>query len=449
MKSKVFHVLMAILFCLLCSVGTGVAQESNIQKDSEVTGDYDLERCVKRALEANPSIVSARAALKGAEYGVDAATGEFFFKVKGEYGYTKYDRKRTTGYGYRDQWAANLSLSQPLFTGFRLLSSYQKAKLARKQSDMQLYNAELVIIKDVQSNFLNLLKARMDVKSAKDSVERLKSQLKVNNAYYEVGLYPRVDVLQAEVELATAEQNLLSARNTVSTQKAKLNTLLNLPLDAEIMYVGTLDCVPGSFDLKTCLTKAYKDRPDLKIALKSVEIAFKDAKIASSSFYPEVTADADYYRGGNDPDTNGGDGWSHAASEYWTVGVNMNWTMFEWGADYNDWKKTKETINQLQAELENTRLNAGFEVKRALLNLQEAADRILVGRKSVESAKESYRMALARYQAQVGTNNDVLDAQARVSESEAKLNTALADYNTALSALYVAMGEKNPGLKAS
>lgn len=446
MKSRVLYILALAACCTLCLMGNVFAQQEDVQKKADVTGDYTLERCVTRALEANPSILAARAALKGAEYGVDAATGEFLFKVSGDYGYTHYDRDQT--YGDNDQWVAHLGLSQPLFTGFRLLSSYQKSKLLNEKSDFQLYNAELIVIQDVQSNFLSLLKARMDVKSAEDSVERLKSQLKVNNAYYDVGLYPRVDVLQAEVELATAEQDLLTARNTVSIQEAQLNTLLNLPLDADINYVGSLDYAPTQFDLKLCLERAYKTRPDLKIAFKSVETALKDAKIAASSFYPQVSADLDYYRSGDDPDVDGGDNWSHSASENWQVGVNMNWTMFEWGADYHDWKQTKETVNQLQAELEKSRLNAGFEVKRSLLSLKEAADRIRVGRKSVESAKESYRMAMARYQAQVGTNNDVLDAQARVSESEAQLNTALADYNTALSTLYVAMGEKNPGLEA-
>jgi outer membrane protein TolC len=55
-------------------------------------------------------------------------------------------------------------------------------------------------------------------------------------------------------------------------------------------------------------------------------------------------------------------------------------------------------------------------------------------------------MALARYQAQVGTNTDVLDAQANVSSSEAQLIQALADYQNALSTLFIAMGEKNAGL---
>jgi outer membrane protein TolC len=121
--------------------------------------------------------------------------------------------------------------------------------------------------------------------------------------------------------------------------------------------------------------------------------------------------------------------------------------IFQWGADYYESKQYDEMVKQMQADLENTRLNAGFEVKSAILNLQEAADRISVAKKSVVAAEEAYRMAVARYQAQVGTNTDVLNAQERLSMAEAQLSQALADYGTALSALYVAMGEKNLGLK--
>jgi outer membrane protein TolC len=56
---------------------------------------------------------------------------------------------------------------------------------------------------------------------------------------------------------------------------------------------------------------------------------------------------------------------------------------------------------------------------------------------------------MARYQAQVSTNNEVLNAQSRLSGSEAELIQALADYQVALARLYVAMGVKNPSLKTN
>jgi outer membrane protein TolC len=125
----------------------------------------------------------------------------------------------------------------------------------------------------------------------------------------------------------------------------------------------------------------------------------------------------------------------------------MSYTLGAGGAtQVLDTLKADENVSQIMAELEKIKLDAGYEVKEALLNIVEARDRIEVAHKSVAAATESYRMALARYQAQVGTNTDVLDAQANVSSSEAQLIQALADYQNALSTLFIAMGEKNAGL---
>ena len=55
-------------------------------------------------------------------------------------------------------------------------------------------------------------------------------------------------------------------------------------------------------------------------------------------------------------------------------------------------------------------------------------------------------MALARYQEQVGTNFDVLDASSKLTTAQASLTSAKADYLTALAQIYVAMGEFHPDL---
>ena len=305
---------------------------------------------------------------------------------------------------------------------------------------------ELTLISSVQTNFLSLLRARMDVKSAEDSVARLESQLEVITAFFDVGLRPRAEVLDSEVDLATARQDLLIARNQVSIQESQLNTLLNIPIESEVDYVGELERFPFDMTLREALSRAYAGRPDLDIGQKSVEIAEKDVTIAASSFYPQVDADWDYTNRGVDAGLSRDGVYPHASKEFWTLGVTASMTLFEWGSDYYDFKQTEETVKQVEAELEDTRLNAGFEVKQALLNINEAADRISVAEKSVTAAEEAYRMAVARYQAQVGTNTDVLNAQARLTNSEAQLSQALADYSTAVSTLYVAMGEKNLGL---
>ena len=453
MRFKRFLALALAAVVLTAFSGMAFAQDADpamatgaeVQAEN-ISGSFDLERSVKRALAINPNMTAIRSQLQGARFGARSSLGRFGPSLGGSYGYMNYGRKLSTS-GKNDDWTGSININQPVFRGFNLLATWQKAQLTEESTQASLTNVELSLISSVQSNFLSLLKARMDVRSATDSVTRLESQLKVISAFYEVGLKPKAEVLDAEVDLATARQDLLTAQNQVSTQMAQLNTLLNIPLEADVDYVGELSNIPFSLTLKECLTRAYNGRPDLLIGKKSVELAQKDTTIAASSFYPSVDADWNYYNKGIDAGLNGGGSYSQSASEYWTVGVKASMTIFEWGADYYDYKKYEETVKQVEAQLEATRLNAGFEVKTAILNINEAADRILVAQKSVEAAEEAYRMAVARYQAQVGTNTDVLNAQSRLTISEAQLSQALADYGTAISTLYVAMGEKNLGLQ--
>lgn len=456
-RKKALRTLPALALALcLAAPAVSLAQENAAPAAQEqgaaqpIPSTLDLRQAVEYGLANNPTMLSARAQLLGSEYDQNSAMADFLPTATANYGVINYDQQPKSGgvkSGDQTTWTAQLNLSQPVFTGFKLLSTFQKAKLTKEQNEAKLTQTELSLIGAIQTNYLAHLKAKMDVKSAEDSLERLRSQLKVTTAFYDVGLKPRLDVLQAEVDEANAQQDLLKAKNSLDTTRAKLNSLLNLPLEAPVTYVGELNYLPFSLGLTDCLNRAYKARPDILIGVKSVGMAEKDKTIAGSTFYPQVSADYNYYKKGDSPSVNDSKYLSNAQREYWTVGANASWTFFQWGSTYNKFKSGGEAVNKMRADLENTKLGAGFEVKQYLLNQREAADRISVARKSVEASRESYRMALARYQAQVGTNTDVLDAQAKVSTSEASLSQALADYQTALSNLYVAMGEKNPPLE--
>jgi outer membrane protein TolC len=434
-------------------------EQATVQVPQAVTdGDVDadmtltLKECVELGLKQNPTIIAARKNLLAAESDVKRQRGAFGAPVTTTYGYTHYSDQPRNGdmkADYQDKWAFTAKISQPIFKGFELLSKYQKTKLQRESTEASLYNAELTLISNIQTSFLTLLQGRMEVKSKQDSVARLQSQLDVIQAFYQVGLRPRVDVLQAEVELANAEQDLLIAKNSVDSKVARLNTLLNLPIEKKVNYSGELTYLPFSMTLDQCIGKAEKGRPDLKIARKAVEISEKDVTLAESGYYPDLTADFNYSSAGGDPSVSKNKYNYENRPDSWNVGANVNWEVFSWGQTYYDSKRAEENVKKIKAEYDNTRLEAEYEIKDQMLSLKAAADRIGVGRKSVEAGREGYRMAMARYQAQVSTNNEVLNAQSRLSDSEAQLIQALSDYQVALAKLYVAMGDMNPSLKTN
>ncbi|WP_084604618.1 TolC family protein [Desulfonatronum thioautotrophicum] len=402
---------------------------------------FTLEQAVQQGLRANPRMNAVRAALRGSEFGEKSARAARLPALSANYGFA-YDDKPVTG-GDREAWTLNVNLNQPLFTGWRLLSSQQRAQLFTEQVQAEVANIELNLILIIQEQFLELLKARENVRSAQDSVIRLQSQLQNAQAFFDVGLRPKLDVLQAEVDLAQAEQVLLIARNAVATQSARLNTLLNLDLTSPAEYVGELVYLPYQPDLDDSLDRAFRQRPDIALARKAEEIADKDVAITASDRYPQVSADLDYFRRGDDPGTSGS---RSRPDPWWTAGVNLRWQAFDWGRTRYATDQARQNVLRLREETANLHLEVSFDVKSLHLKLDEAAARIAVAQKALEEAREGFRIAQARFQAQVGTNTDVLDAQARLTRSEADLTDAMADYQLTLARLFAATGERNPGL---
>lgn len=410
------------------------------------TETLTMRDAVEMGIKANPSILAAREALMASDYAVKSAKAAFGPSMSTQYGYTRLDeRPQSFGQnaGTLDNWELAFNVHQPLFTGFNLLTTHEKAILQKEQVASQIDNAELQLTVAIQDAFLRLLQTRENVRSAEDSLVRLRSQLKVNAAFYEVGLRPKLDMLQAEVDVATAEQLLLAATNNEATVKAQLNTLLGKSVDADVEYVGELRYFPISLTLQDCLERAANERPDLRIARQAVMLAEKDKDLAAVPYYPQVGADFNYIRAGEDPMVHGGD--YHTPSQ-WNAQLGLKWTFFEWGKTYYGEKQAEKNVSRLGQEYRNLENEAEFEVKKSFLQIGSAEKRIAAARQGLVAAKESYRMAVARYEAQVGTNTDVLDAQAKQTQSEALLNEALSDYGRAVAGLYGAMGKKNPEL---
>lgn len=420
-------------------------------------GEHDLSvpgrpvtmlQAVERALGNNPSLGSAESQSMSSEAARKSARGAFGPKLGMSYSALKQEIKseptssRPPEYG---SWSWGVEVSQTVFQGFRLLNNYQKAALQADSDKASLKNAELSLTEQVQAEFLACLAAEETVLSERDSLARLREQLRITRAFYEVGLRPRLDVLQAEVDVSQAENVLIQAENTKATTLSRLNTLLGLPATSPVSYVGKLAYVPFKLSLDECLKRAYDQRPDLYIASKAVEIARKDQRLAQSDYYPQIEAYYNITQRGNTPDLQMSGNYGSRSST-WEVGARATWNVFQWGVTYYDDQRAGWLVTKMRYEEENLKLNVGYDIKSRFLAVREAEKRIIVAEKGISQAREAYDAALARYQEQVGTNFDVLDASSNLTRAQASLTSARADYLTALSQIYVAMGEYHPDL---
>lgn len=417
-------------------------QRSAETADRPVAGkSIGMSDAVEHALRFNPGLGAQEAESRSSEEGRKSARGAFGPRLGVSYSATKTESKRypSATMGTKNPkmgvYSWGVEVTQPIFQGFRLLSTYQKAALQADSDKASLRKAELDMTEQVQTAFLEYLKAGENTRSMRDSLARLREQLRIAQAYFEVGLSPRLDVLQAEVDVSEAERLLIEAENTQATTLARLNTLLGFDATAVNTYTGTLKEVGFRYTLEQCLELAYRQRPDLYVAQKEVQ----------SDYYPQIEGYYSMTQSGNTPGMQrSGENGSHVTN--WEVGAQATWNVFEWGTTYYADKQAGWQVTKMRYEQENLKLEVGYDIKSKYLAVQEARKRIAVAQNSVAQATEAYNVALARYHEHVGTNFDVLDASANLTSAQSSLTGAKADYLTALSQIYVAMGEYHPDL---
>ncbi len=406
---------------------------------------YTLESAVLRALERNPDLESARFTVKASESARKAARSSFGPALDARYSYSRYNKDRPSRYE-PNVTTMTVQASQPLFTGFNLLNSYQKAVLEEERQRLQLEAQRLAVTADVQEAFVSYLKAQESIRSTQRSLERARVQLDMAKTAWNIGLRPRLDVLQAETDLARTEALLISHENDRDVWLTRLNTLLDLPAAASVEYRGGLVLSPFNRTLESCLRQALAHRPDLLMARKAVDVAYKELGIVRSSFWPQLSAVAGWSSTGSRLDA-AGSRYTKKDYSYAEVGLSIDWTLFSSGRRLHLTRQAEHQISSLEAAVRSAINNCAYAVRSSLLSTQDAYRSVKVSERAVTSARESYADAKMRYELQSGSYLDLLTAQSALSDAELAEISSRADCLIALARLYETMGELHPGLE--
>ena len=408
------------------------------------TSMLSLEQSIDIALERNLDIKVALEEVLAAKERKKETTTAFLPSLRAEYTYRRPSevpyiviQDKRIDIADEDQYGFTGTIEQPLFTGFANLSNYQLAKLGLDVAEIQLTQARFDLILEVKVAYFKVLTAERIKEVAQQSVEQLQAELKTAQNFYDVGMSPKIDVLDAEVRLAEAEQQLIRTENALRIAEATFNTILRRPIDQELAVEDILSYQPYDRSYESCLEVSLKNRPELMEAEKNVSSAEKEITLAKSDYYPYVSLSSNYYRAGEDPNV---DGSEFVDRENWDIIAVASITFFEWGKTRFAANEKRARLRQAQDALEQIKDAVRLDVKTSYLNVQAAEENISVAKKSVGSAEENFRISKERYREQVATATEVLDAQTRLTEAKTNYTRALAEFNVAKARLIRAMG---------
>ncbi len=393
-----------------------------------------LDDCLKIGLANNPKLKSAKFMVDSAQEDINAAKADFLPSVNAGANYnniSSIDSSGTIDFDYIDQQNTNynIGVSQILYAGKRLVNSRDRAVERRKMFLEEKAYTQAELTYQIKVVYFQLMKAKQDVQVGIDTVKRLEADVATARAFYEKEMAPYAQVLQAEVDLADARQELSRINNTVDRKKSELFVLMNQPFNSDTTFLGGLDYYSKGFNMtsKECLDQAVANRPDLKSLSHQMAMTEKDVQIAEGKYHPMVKLNAGYYDQDKDYDTQNSD----QRNTYWSAGLNLSWTLFDGGRGWYEKRRSKIEMDRIREQVKDikSRLEAG--IVTALMSLSEAEGRINATAESVTASKEYYDMETKRFQAGIATIASVLDAQVRVTRADGSYNQALLDYQLA------------------
>lgn len=410
------------------------------------TVDLNLPKTVQMALDYNRDIKNSQYALKRAEYAINQAQAGKKPTVDYNFGAQRsratdaatYSRAASLMGGANsvsNAFSNGISVNIPLYTGGLVEGQIDVAKLGKTNAQEEILRVEQATKYSAIQGYYGLLAYQELQGVYHEAVDNLQGHLDNVQAQYNVGTKAKVDVLSSDVSLANAKTTAITADNNVAVAESNLNNILGLPLETKLNLADhQLPFDTYNISLQEATDYAMKYRPEVLQAAIAVQEAERNIDIANAGNRPTVAI-----TGGNDWADNTFPG-IDANKRSWKVAAGVTYSLYDGGATKAKVDQAKQDLLVARETEQKTREAVQLEVKQAYLNIRSAAQKVEETQTVVDQARENYRIQNIRYQAGVGINLDVLDAQLSLNEAQVNHIQALYDYNVGIAKLEQVMG---------
>jgi outer membrane protein len=407
-----------------------------------------IDEAVREALLHNPQIHEQTAYREAAAWGEQAARADFFPRLSAAYAYQNladspfvniYGNQVTTN--SRDQHHWEVTLSQPLFSGFAISARHRIAQLGLSTRDLELQQTRQMIILKVKQRCFDLLMAEKTLAVAQSSTAALAAHEADVRKFYENGLGPLNDLLKAQVARAEAVQRQHRAEADVRQVGVALCLLLGRNLDNAV-EIQEMQVTPAAVpELTTEVDQALTDRPEIARLEQSIQAKGNERQVAGSDYYPRIELTGKYQQDGDDMGARNND---YANQTNASVGIQARWTFFEFGKTRAGSAKAAAEKRALEQALAAIRDDIRLQVVQARLDLDVAARNIDTTTAALDQAQEHWRITNSLYQQQLTTSTEVLDARSFLDRAQSAFHEAHYGYGAALARLEWALGKGMP-----
>lgn len=366
-------------------------------------------------------------------------------------------------FGSDNTWRAGLTFDQPLFEAQAFIGVSAAGRFQELQAE-QVRGTAQQVVSAVRQAYFDALLAAEEVRLTENSVDRVRKTLTETRALNRAGLASDYDVLRLEVQLANLEPNLQRASNAVAAAQRRLLVEMGLDPSQPITLEGSLStidlerfeqnvaanaallAVAGAEDLLTADTDelqqlAMRYRSDLRQL--DVTITLEEARRAAerAEFFPSLSVFSSYdVTAQENGSLNFFGAGSNQRSTASVVGLRVEVPIFTGFSRSARVAQATARVKQNEARLVRTEQQVVSELRTALETVQEARARAAAQRRAVAQAQRGFEIASAEYNAGVGSQLQITDAEVALRESEFNYARAVYDYLSARARLEAAVG---------
>lgn len=389
-----------------------------------------IDQAVNDALKHNPQIQQFFELENAALSRSDKAEAPFWPRIDASYSYWRGDRDPFLDSQELSQ--AETSASYNLFNGGSDWFSLQEAKHLATAANYKYQSIVADVILEVKNAYIRALRAERTVETESKSVELLEKQRNETQLRLNQGLLARNDLLRVDVEMATAQQLLETAKGQFEIARNTLAKALGRPLkEKEVLSDLTLE--PAGPAPEAELSKEmFARRSELKFLYSLLEAQKSGEKAVKGDLLPEVDLVLSYDRFGNHglPQTSDTDYDSESKAI-----LQASWTLFSGFDTRHELAGRKHEILARQNELKATEDQLTLQLQTALEAFRVSERNLVTAETAELQAEENYRVNDNRYRANIATTVDLLDAQEFLTRARNERIKAL--YDLHLSAVVI------------
>lgn len=315
------------------------------------------------------------------------------------------------------------NVTMPLYAGGRIRYGVESAKYLEKAALLNVENDKENVVYNTMQAYTNLYKSSKTVVVIKENLNASVQRDSLFSRLEQNGILARNDLLKAQLTTSNIELSLLDAQNNFNI--ANINMALMLGLPENTLFEIDSNFVNDTQQLKPFIemeNMALQNRKDVQAIAFQKKAAGVGVKVAKSEAYPTIALTGGYI-----------------AADIPKLITVTNAVNIGLGIQYNIsslWKNntklTQARVRELQLNATEALLNDGIKLQlnKDYQNYLFAIKKIELYDKSIAQATENYRITKNKYDNNLVTITELLEAD--VSLLQAKLNASVAKADAAL-----------------